>query len=535
MSNLLNDTEGRNVVLEMQRFLLRRRISRFCERSLVVDYENWSHGVSEFDLGTLITDLNVAWDDELRDLYRLLGAVGGLPESIADTDLYIDPATGSDVTGTGSADRPYASMWFLDLLPKKLSHTYNIILLGDVTITDFNVSMEFEGDGCLNFIGRGAVDEPYPGLASPITATTQFLQAWRENTMTIAPTSALMKTFAQATIGGAVGVAAPVNRIDNANLKFWCRFAATAGYGPGDNVRFIRPQHTLTFARGSLHAYGGEDMDGDFVNYRGSRINCINLILDIDNPEAEQTRLFSTSGLPMGFWFCQFSCPETNYYAVIFKNKINIFNPVTPAATLAPLANTNVVNMFLGSYGARQSAGLMFIDREDLEFDASHAELLIEESELACVDCMSAVYSYHDNFLFDCSCKYFYSNGGSLNLSHVAFDPNNPVIPECASFNNSIVSMLECLVGTANSGFSFTNCKARISNCGGDAAGTMTSLAAYALYLIACSTVSQPNAWNGTSGTTNDCFLEDTATAGAFPGAGAALSDALWNCVARHV
>ena len=113
MSDLLNTSEGRNVIIEAQRFLLKRRLARFFKRNLAIDFEQYEKGLGEFDLSTLLGQLNVAWDDELRDLYRLLGTVGGLTESIAETEINVNPATGSDITGTGSADRPYASLWFI--------------------------------------------------------------------------------------------------------------------------------------------------------------------------------------------------------------------------------------------------------------------------------------------------------------------------------------------------------------------------------------------------------------------------------------
>ena len=96
MTNLLNTTSDRMIVIEAQRDLLRRRISRHWKRSLVIAYEEWRTTGNPFDLETFVNELNTVNDTEIRELSELLGIVGGFTATIQDLSYWIDPVAGSD-------------------------------------------------------------------------------------------------------------------------------------------------------------------------------------------------------------------------------------------------------------------------------------------------------------------------------------------------------------------------------------------------------------------------------------------------------
>ncbi len=135
MSNLMNTTEGRNALIEAQKYLLRRRLSRFFKRNLVVNFNEYLAG-GQFNIQGLLGQLNAINDPEIIELYRLLGIVGGLDVTVADMDIHVNAITGSDETGDGSATNPYATLWFVNSLPKKLKHRIIIYLQTDIVCND---------------------------------------------------------------------------------------------------------------------------------------------------------------------------------------------------------------------------------------------------------------------------------------------------------------------------------------------------------------------------------------------------------------
>lgn len=153
MTYLLNDEQGRNAVIVAQKWLCERRLSRFWKRNFVRAVESW-RATGVFDLATLTGDLNPAHDSELRDLYRLLGVIGGLETSVQDESYFVSPS-GSDVTGDGTQAKPYASLWFLRNLPRRINHWYRIIIDGDISYNDLHLDFDFGFFGSLSFVGVG--------------------------------------------------------------------------------------------------------------------------------------------------------------------------------------------------------------------------------------------------------------------------------------------------------------------------------------------------------------------------------------------
>jgi hypothetical protein len=183
MSNLLNTTSDRMIVIEAQRYLLRRRISRHWQRSLVIAWDEWRTTGNRFSLATLVNQLNNAHDTEIRELAELLGIVGGFTATIQDLSYWIDPVAGDDASGDGSQANPYKTLWFLDLLPGVIRHAVRVMVLADASglgagISDpINTSrFSFEGNGgFLSIIGVGvphAISGPWTAAASANTGYT---------------------------------------------------------------------------------------------------------------------------------------------------------------------------------------------------------------------------------------------------------------------------------------------------------------------------------------------------------------------------
>lgn len=285
MSNLLNTETGRAALYEARNFLLRRRLSRFFKRNLVIDYDRWSHGSQEFDLETLLGQLNDAHDDEIRDLYNLLGAIGGLERSLSDLSIYVDADNGDDQTGTGSSARPFASLWFVPYLPKYIDHFYRIILMSDVDMSgDEGSYIDFDQsigpNGCVTIAGYGPEEHVLSGLDAVCTTQTSHIAA-EYSGLNPPPTSAVMGVFVQNTTAGA--------RLGE--TKFICYQQATAngelltlGYPNilvNDTIRYVQPARELK-ARGFNFRFKMANDTQDPDTDTGARFGILNLRLEAD-------------------------------------------------------------------------------------------------------------------------------------------------------------------------------------------------------------------------------------------------------------
>lgn len=132
---------------------------------------------------TQIADFNRNW----RRILRLLGLYsnqglgtvmatgggappapggGGLMASTADTDIYVDTATGSD-ENDGSEASPYKTITkAIQDIPFLVSHLYNVYVAAGTYTENLSLNVILSGNGSINFYGAEGVA---PTLASGIT------------------------------------------------------------------------------------------------------------------------------------------------------------------------------------------------------------------------------------------------------------------------------------------------------------------------------------------------------------------------------
>jgi hypothetical protein len=322
MSDLLNTATGRAAILTAQRFLLERRISRHFKRNLVIDYNQWLSG-DDFTLETLLGDLNKAHDPEILNLYSLLGMVNGLPASIANNTIYVNPATGSDITGTGAASKPYASLWFLDMLPRKINHSYKIMLVSSASILDDVVlDFNFGPNGSLSFIGVGAPTV----VAGPFTVSTTGLigaNVGRFIQMTTPIGADPSNNFVMATSGAANGNVQAIHSLAAADTIAVLE-GALSSIAPADTMNIVRPTVKLS-VRNLVCSCRNDDSYADNIN-DGSRINFVNLQVEItDSGNTKVQALLVNNTCAQSMTFVQL-IPPTSGTAVI-KSDLNTQNP----------------------------------------------------------------------------------------------------------------------------------------------------------------------------------------------------------------
>lgn len=546
MSNLLLDTEGRNVVLEAQRHLLRRRISRFLKRRLVIDYDQWSNG-GEFDLQTLLGELNPHWDDELRELYRLLGHVGGLNESVQDEEIHVNSTTGSDTEGTGSADEPYQSLWFIPMLPNVIGHDYRILITGDIDMESIlDIDKSFVAEGCLSIIGVGAAVDPYNGIYDgAVTNEWPWNSTLHAIELSNPPAgTSINRYFLKMTSGADLSHAAPVTKYISPIAHV--RLHPTINVAAADDYSFCVPRYTINCYGINLNANNGGNVVrwADSVNSSMcSRINFLNLNLRIDENRDNCQRNIVTTGAPMGFWFCRILVPdELPTEKILFKNDINMYQPCVEPSLLESASQSGITNILLDSNDVHNSAGCFIVCRDSDEFVWTVTTLsfypilrLKDNARVTCVDCMSQWKIDNANvYLLRCS-------GGEFRIiNSLVYGAS---VWTCMDENNndrygvygelSMINWVDCLMGLMNTCFHLISSHLKMANVQG-AIGPVSDYD-YVLRVNGISKVYMPNAWGGDAANVNDIYFSDPTVpiAAAFPAASALQTDALENTVMR--
>lgn len=357
MSNLMNTAEGRAALLVAQRWLLERRMSRFFKRNTAAELENYFDGQG-FQLENMLADLNVAHDDEIIAIYRLLGAIGVLNETVADVTYYVNATTGSDSEGDGGATSPYATLWFLSNLPKTIAHKVQIVIETDVTETglDIVIDQTFKGNGCLSFIGSGAptvVSGPFPYTVVALTDLYNDAGAVvQANTPIGGSFEQLFLRVLTATNPAAVSKAVPISSIPDVD-KVLCRRLPIVNLQAGDTFDICVPSHKLEVrtitvnAQGMSHHIVSDDL--------GARVAFINLKIAVYDTDStyETIKIDSTIDTVMSF------CTIENLSKLQINSNLNRISPID--TDIEAIANCGVNNWVLEGSGTPNGCGLTSI------------------------------------------------------------------------------------------------------------------------------------------------------------------------------
>lgn len=331
MSNLLSSTDGANAMIIAQRFLLQRRLSRFFKRNLVISYNEWLEG-NGFHVEKLLGELNAAHDDEVINLYRLLGLVGGLSETIADMDIYIDATAGSDETGDGSAAAPYASMWFFDHLPKRINHEVNILFTSNYVVENYQpliVDFEFGHDGYLNFVGVGAPEV----VEGPLTvaATGDVASGASIYIQMTAAVGDHPGEFLLCTSGAPQDHAGAIHSRTGTDTYIMTKGNMT-GLAPGDTFNVVRP--SIHFQCRSLTVACRLNTWYSAIVRTNGRIGFMNMQLDIPNSnDARNSLLIDCQSVPTAMSFVQLNPPDDGSW--MLKSGLNTQSGLNGAETLS--------------------------------------------------------------------------------------------------------------------------------------------------------------------------------------------------------
>lgn len=176
----------------------------------------------------------------------------------APINLYVDPA-GSDVTGDGTAGKPYATLTkALASIPEKIAHTVHLRYAGG-TYTSFPTNL------CFELLRTGQLvlectDEPTV-VAGPFTMSgVADLNTWSGFDITVAgagwSVDAYHGKFIKITSGASAGLVLPIHYNSADTISTLTSFYS---FAPGDSFNIVEPAaivdtaHPITFGvKGSL-------------------------------------------------------------------------------------------------------------------------------------------------------------------------------------------------------------------------------------------------------------------------------------------
>jgi hypothetical protein len=527
MSNLLATSEGRGAMIIAQRFLLQERLSRFFKRNNVVEIEKYRNG-GVYDISGLLGDLNAANDDEILDIYRLLGAVGGLEESAIDVTYYVNGTTGDDLTGDGSATSPYQTMWFLPFLPKRINHQYRILLSGTINMAtdDIVIDTTFGGaDGCLSIIGT---DAPAVQSSNHTVSAVNTLAGSAGLAIDFAPAFAIAHDdeFLQvtsATDPDMVGRTTPICANVDLDTVFTKRLPLLT-VAPGDIFRVVRPVSTLIVRSLSIECQGSTDyLLSDLLS---SRVNIVNLIV---NPFGGGT----SKGIVNIDSKCDvlWSFSEMSVSGTLIKSRLNTTRSVD--TQLESLSNSGVTNLVDGSTGIQITCGVVETQGAIPQITTTYVEGL---GFLCHWQTQGAVALSSNNGGFKWSyCGSVLSQDAITLLQDIlAYGFNGSPDDYALKFLNSRASVsFVSIIEPENIVVSDQNAQITLNTVQRD--GTYSTVAGYGIYIIGISSIQLDTDPTNLTGTTGDIDFETTspATVVAHPAVSSAQTDSQGSFVKR--
>ena len=286
MADLTATQAGMEILHRVVCFLGRKFSSRKMETAFWYYFEQWQ-STGYFDKAGMLGSMNPLDQDDIESLNTLLASLGCLDTIESNMTIYVDPINGSDLTGDGSSDHPYASLDFLKCYTKKINSNFRVLLLNDLDmgIDPLNLDFDICAQGCFSIGGVGAPSVVTTSSgAGPFTVTgvtafgappndygyeLQAAVAW-------APYELIGKWIRWES-GANAGEVYPCHLNDNATL--FIRGGLEAVPINGDTFSIIEPAITLSCQTVNIKCSGPDNVLAATQNT--ARFNVFNLVLDL--------------------------------------------------------------------------------------------------------------------------------------------------------------------------------------------------------------------------------------------------------------
>jgi hypothetical protein len=235
----------------------------------------------------MLHELNPIVQDDIESLDNFLASIGCLDTVESNTTIYVDSVNGSDLTGDGSFDYPYASLDFLACYTRKINANFRVLLLNDLDmgIDPLNLDFDICSQGCFSIGGVGAPTVVTTGAGVgpfTITGVTAFGAPPNDYGYEINFTGGwanyeLVGKWLRFETGANAGEVYPVNTNDASNV--FIRGGLEALPVNGDTFSIVSPTITLTCQTVNIECSGPDNVLAGSQN--ASRFNMMNLVLDL--------------------------------------------------------------------------------------------------------------------------------------------------------------------------------------------------------------------------------------------------------------
>lgn len=530
--SLLDSQTGIEILNRMACFLGKRRMSRHLKRSFWIAFDGWKQ-TGYFDKSVFLNELNMLNQDEIASLNQFLGEELLCLDATQKTkNIYVDSVNGSDLTGNGSTDHPYASMAFLVNFPKEINHNVRVILLEDLDMGEdpLNINFTVGPDGCFSLIGRGAptVVNTSAG-AGPFTCTavTNYGAAPASDYghyMTFADTwgvDELRGKWIRFDSGACEDEAFQIH--GNTAHDIYFRGGCKGDPAINDTVSIIEPTITLKCQRINLEVIGPSNYS---INYDACRLNIMNLNIDIRGSYVDSYQFILKSTVESQISFVTIITNDSNHHEVVLRSNLNQY--LSADDNITTYTETALDNIDLS---VASCCGIQMYNPDSIT--PTSISLVIENADaIRCIDtreeayiignvrslimcCMglvngtdSPVCVFSRNMVDgDASYHSFYfDNCGTWRISNVVLTTNGQNIFYCKTVNLWIDLSTLSFAGSTFTGFAFY-----YHFQGNNRILVNTSTAAIA------------------AATANDIHFAGGVGTVAFPGADAMVTDALGN------
>lgn len=386
MADLLATQAGMKTLERVACFLSRKFASRNMERAFWIAFEGWRN-TGYFDKSVMLHELNPLVQDDIEALDSLLASLGCLDVINTNLNIYVDPVNGSDLTGDGSADYPYASFDFLKCFTRKIAANVRVLLVNDLDMgTDvLNLNFNICGEGCFSIIGVGAPTV----IAGPYVSTAGF------NLGTIPVNDyGHVLTFAETFVadefygkwlrfenGGNSGEAYPI--FDNTDHDIDIRGGIEADLivGGGDQISIIEPSRTLKCQTINIEINGTKNVRPAI--FECSRFNFLNLNIDITGIYNHSQNFVLNSNLESQISFCTLISDSTQSDPIILESNLNQYRSADPDVSL--YATTGIHNLD-GAATQGSPCGLTHYDPDLLPATYTYTSMIFRHAEsILCV------------------------------------------------------------------------------------------------------------------------------------------------------
>lgn len=297
MADLLATQAGREILNRAACFLGRQFSSRKMQTAFWHYFKQWE-STGYFDKAGMLGAMNPEDQDNIESLNALLASLGCLDVVETSMNIYVDPVNGSDVTGNGSEDYPFASMAFLNTFPKEINAFVRVFLLNDLDMVAETLNLNFSlgTDGCFSIAGVGAFNVvTTSGGAGPFTVTGVAASGavpndygWEIQAAVGWTNYELVGKWLRFDTGANAGEAYPINTNDTTHA--FIRGGLEAAVVNGDTFSIVEPAITLSCATINIEITGPDNVYP--VTYDASRFNLLNMNINLDGPPIIFSRNF---------------------------------------------------------------------------------------------------------------------------------------------------------------------------------------------------------------------------------------------------